>query len=98
MTLSLYRRFTYFRRPTAGFKNLIAGFYLRAEIAFLHFYAPACLDGLGYLLHRGEEHQHAHCCQHTAVYLTDGRSDETAYNEQEADSKGEVECTHGNND
>ena len=77
--------------------GLIACFYLRTEVAFLHFYAPACLDGLGYLLHRGEEHQHAYGCQHTAVYLTDGRSDETAYDEQEACDEGDVECAHGGN-
>ena len=53
-------------------------------------------DGLGYLLHRGEENQHAHCCQHAAVYLTDGRSDEPAYDEQEAGDEGDIECTHGN--
>ena len=75
--------------------NLIACFYLRTEVAFLHFYAPACLDGLGYLLHRGEEYQHAYCCQHAAVYLTDGRSDEPADDEQEAGDEGDVECTHG---
>ena len=54
-------------------------------------------DGLGYLLHRGEENQHAHCCQHAAVYLTDGRSDEPADDEQEAGNKGDVECTHWDN-
>ena len=75
--------------------GLIASFYLRTEVAFLHFYAPACLDGLRYLLHRGEEHQHAYGCQHTAVYLTDGRSDETADDEQEAGDEGYIECTHG---
>ena len=47
-------------------------------------------DGLGYLLHRGEENHHAHCCQHAAVYLTDGRSDEPADDEQEADGEGYV--------
>ena len=46
--------------------------------------------GFGYLLHRGEENQHAHCCQHAAVYLTDGRSDEPADDEQEADGEGYV--------
>ena len=51
--------------------------------------------GFGYLLHRGEENQHAHCCQHAAVYLTDGRSDEPADDEQEAGDEGDVECTHG---
>ena len=47
-------------------------------------------DGLGYLLHRGEENHHAHCCQHAAVYLTDGRSDEPADDEQEAEGEGYV--------
>ena len=46
--------------------------------------------GFGYLLHRGKEYQHAHCCQHAAVYLTDGRSDEPADDEQEADGEGYV--------
>ena len=75
--------------------GLIACFYLRTEVAFLHFYAPACPYSLGYLLHRGKEHQHAYGCQHTAVYLTDGRSDETADDEQQAGDEGDVECTHG---
>ena len=51
--------------------------------------------GFGYLLHRGEENQHAYCCQHAAVYLTDGRSDEPADDEQEAGDEGYVERSHG---
>ena len=42
------------------------------------------------LLHRGEEHQHAYGCQHAAVNLTDGRSDESADDEQEAGEEGDV--------
>ena len=74
-----------------------SSFYLRAEVAFLHLDAPACLYGFGYLLYRGEEDEQADGCQHTAVYLTDGRSDETADDEKEAGDEGDVECTHGDN-
>ena len=58
------------------------------KVEFTNNYTQVLLITI--LLHRGEEHQHAYGCQHAAVNLTDGRSDESADDEQEAGEEGDV--------
>ena len=66
---------------------------LGREVALLQADGLAGLGRLyqrGHLGENGEGEEHAYGSQHAAVNLTDGRSDESADDEQEAGEEGDV--------